>query len=53
VQASSLMHDRLRSQGKQVEFVRFPKLDHYLEDSEARANMLGRSDAFLRSAMKM
>jgi dipeptidyl aminopeptidase/acylaminoacyl peptidase len=53
VNASSLMHDRLRDLGKPVEFVRYPKLDHYLEDSDARVDMLLRSDSFLRSALKL
>lgn len=53
IRASSLMESRLREQGKPVEFVRYQGLDHYLEDSQARADMLRRSEAFLRSALKM
>ena len=48
---SRLMRDRLRDAGRQVELVEFPGLDHQLEDSAARARMLGRSDAFLRQAL--
>jgi dipeptidyl aminopeptidase/acylaminoacyl peptidase len=47
------MEDRLRGAGKKVELVVYPKLDHGLQDSEARADMLRRSDQFLRAAMKM
>lgn len=43
-----LMQDKLRGAGKQVEFVEFPGLDHYLLNSAARARLLGESDAFLR-----
>ncbi len=53
VNASTLMRNRLRASGKQAELVVYPKLDHQLEDSNARADMLMRSEAFLRSAMKM
>ncbi|MFK3891058.1 alpha/beta hydrolase family protein [Sphingomonas sp. NPDC079357] len=45
---SRLMDKRLRAAGKQSTLVEFPKLDHQLDDSEARAQMLSRSDAFLR-----
>ena len=48
---SRRMADRLRSAGKKVELVEFSKLDHYLEDSEARATMLRKADAFLRSSL--
>jgi len=46
-----LMRDRLRSAGKQVDFVEFPGLDHQLYDAEARTKMLSTSDAFLRKAL--
>ena len=46
-----LMKDRLKDAGKRVEYVEFEKLDHYLDDSSARAVMLSKSDAFLREAM--
>jgi hypothetical protein len=37
----------------QHELVTWPDLDHHLEDSAARPEMLRRSDAFLRRAMRM
>jgi dienelactone hydrolase len=49
VQQSRLMADRLRSAGKSVELVVYPKLDHQLDDSDARADMLRKADAFLRA----
>lgn len=48
---SKVMADRLRDANKPVELVVYPGLDHQLEDSAARADMLRRSDAFLRTAM--
>ena len=45
------MDQRLRAAGRQSELVTFPGLDHQLDDSEARADMLRRSDAFLRQAL--
>lgn len=53
VQASRLMADRLTDAGKKPELVIYPALDHDLEDSAVRADMLGKSDAFLRKAMGM
>jgi dipeptidyl aminopeptidase/acylaminoacyl peptidase len=50
---SRMMEDRLKSAGKSVELVVYPKLDHYLMDSSVRAEMLRRSDAFLRAALKI
>ena len=46
-----LMRDRLRAAGRDVELVVFPGLDHQLDDSAARADMLRRTDAFLRTAL--
>lgn len=43
--------DRLRTAGKKVELVIYPKLDHYLEDSQVRADLLRKSDAFLRASL--
>ena len=51
VAQSRFMHDQLRDAGRQSELVIFPGLDHSLEDSEARTQMLRRSDAFLRRAL--
>jgi Dipeptidyl aminopeptidases/acylaminoacyl-peptidases len=53
VTESRFMAGKLKSAGKRVDYVEFPKLDHYLEDSRVRADMLRRSDAFLRSSMGM
>jgi len=50
---SRLMDDRLRDAGRPSELVVFPNLDHQLEDSAARADMLRRSDAFLRRALNI
>ncbi len=48
---SRLMADKLRDAGKKVEFVEFKGLDHQLDDSDARAQMLEKADAFLHTAM--
>jgi dipeptidyl aminopeptidase/acylaminoacyl peptidase len=50
IRQSRLMADRLRGSGKRVELVVYEKLDHQLEDSKARADLLRRSDAFLRAS---
>jgi len=47
---SQLMASALKSAGREVELVIFDALDHYLDDSAARATLLSRSDAFLRTA---
>jgi dipeptidyl aminopeptidase/acylaminoacyl peptidase len=51
VRQAQLMRDRLRDAGRTVELVEFPALDHYLMDNGARAQLLRRSDAFLRQAL--
>ncbi|WP_444854951.1 alpha/beta hydrolase family protein [Sphingosinicella sp.] len=51
IQQSRAMRDRLRDAGRTVELVEFPALDHYLMDSSARAQLLQRSDAFIRQAL--
>ncbi|HEX8644589.1 MAG TPA: S9 family peptidase [Allosphingosinicella sp.] len=48
---SRLMRERLSEAGREVALVVFPGLDHYLDDSEARARMLRESDAFLRARL--
>lgn len=48
---SRLMASRLRSAGKQVEYVEFKGLDHKLEDDTVRTQMLDKSDTFLRTAL--
>lgn len=53
VAESRLMESRLKSAGKAVEFVEFKGLDHQLDDDSARTELLKRTDAFLRNAMKM
>lgn len=53
VTQSRLMDDRLREAGVEHELLIFDKLDHYLEDSVARARLLSTSDAFLRKSLGM
>jgi dipeptidyl aminopeptidase/acylaminoacyl peptidase len=53
IRQSKEMADRLASAGVPHELVTWPDLDHQLEDSAARAEMLRKSDAFLRRAMGM
>jgi dipeptidyl aminopeptidase/acylaminoacyl peptidase len=50
---SKSMAARLRSVGGSCELVTWDNLDHYLEDSDARAQMLHQSDEFLRKALGM
>ena len=47
---SQRMDERLAAAGVKHEFLSFESLDHQLEDSAARAEVLSRSDAFLRAA---
>jgi dipeptidyl aminopeptidase/acylaminoacyl peptidase len=53
VRHARLMHDRLKGAGGRSELVVFEGLDHQLRDSDARAQMLRRSDAFLRTALNI
>lgn len=53
ISQSRLMEDKLKSAGKRNELIVFPGLDHYLDDSGARAQMLARSNDFIRSAFAM
>lgn len=53
VAESRLMADKLAAAGKKHELVVYPKLEHSLEDSKVRTEMLGKSDAFLRSSLGM
>ena len=48
---SRRMHDRLNDAGGSTELVVYEGLDHGLRDSEVRAQMLERSDNFLREAL--
>jgi dipeptidyl aminopeptidase/acylaminoacyl peptidase len=50
---SRLMAARLKGAGKKVELYEYKGLDHQLEDSQTRADMLAKSDAFLRRALNM
>lgn len=47
---SRLMKEKLSDAGRTAELIVYPELDHYLSNATARADMLRRSDAFLRSA---
>ena len=53
INQSKLMRDKLSDAGVRNELITYPKLDHQLEDSAARADLLRRSDAFLRTALKI
>ena len=53
IKQSQLMESRLKSAGKEVTLVTFDDLDHQLPDSKARAELLRRSDAFLRKTFGM
>jgi dipeptidyl aminopeptidase/acylaminoacyl peptidase len=48
---SKRMQARLKSAGGRSELVTWDKLDHRLEDSSARSDMLRKADGFLRQAM--
>jgi dienelactone hydrolase len=51
VAESRTMASRIQAAGGKVDLVVFPALDHQLDDSRARADMLDRSDGFLRNAL--
>ncbi|MEA3011163.1 MAG: hypothetical protein QOJ91_2855 [Sphingomonadales bacterium] len=53
INQSRMMQDRLKAAGAQSDLIVYAGLDHQLEDSLARADMLKRSDAFLRKALKI
>jgi len=48
---SRRMHDRLTDAGHSSELIVYEGLDHQLNDSSVRAQMLERSDSFLREAL--
>lgn len=50
---SRLMVSRLGNAGVKPQFVEYDGLDHYLEDSTVRADLLGKADAFFRKSMGM
>jgi dipeptidyl aminopeptidase/acylaminoacyl peptidase len=47
------MAARLRSAGANCELVTWDELDHYLDDSAARTQMLRKIDEFLRKSVGM
>ncbi len=51
IRQARLMRDQLREAGRPVELIEYPQLDHQLQDSAARIQMLQRSDAFIRQAL--
>lgn len=51
VAESRLMLARLKAAGGKADLVVFPGLDHQLDDGGARAQMLDRADAFLRTSL--
>lgn len=48
---SRLMERKLKSAGRSVELIEFKGLDHQLADDAARTQMLGKADAFLKTAL--
>jgi dipeptidyl aminopeptidase/acylaminoacyl peptidase len=53
ISQSLRMADKLKAVGARCELVTWDDLDHDLDDSSARAEMLSKSDAFLRQAFGM
>lgn len=51
VAQSKAMDSALRKSGKQVELIIYKKLDHQLEDSAARADLLRKSDEFFKKIL--
>ncbi len=51
VRESRVMAARLKSAGREVDYVEYKGLDHYLIDSTVRAEMLDRADSFLRRVL--
>lgn len=50
---SRLMVARLRDAGRAAQLIEYPGLSHQLDDSKARADMLAKTDAFLRQALAL
>ena len=48
-----MMAARLKSANKSVDYIEFDGLDHQLDDGDARAQLLDRSDAFLRRSLAL
>lgn len=53
IRESRYMDSQLHKAGRRSQLVEYQGLDHQLDDSKARADMLARSDAFLRQALKL
>jgi acetyl esterase/lipase len=53
IRQSRIMADRLKDAGRRSELVVYPNLDHGLDDSTARIDMLRRTDVFLKQALKL
>lgn len=53
IEESKSMAERMKAVGGRCELVTWDDLDHYLDDSSARALMLGKSEAFLRQSFGM
>lgn len=51
VRESRVMAARLKAAGRDVDYVEYKGLDHQLEDSIVRAEMLDRADSFLKRAL--
>ena len=51
VAQSRMMRDRLKSAGKAVTYLEYPMLDHQLDDSAVRTELLRKSDAHIRAAL--
>jgi dipeptidyl aminopeptidase/acylaminoacyl peptidase len=51
VRESRLMDEKLKAAGHKSELVVYPGLDHQLDDSLVRADMLRRADAFIRASL--
>ncbi len=51
IEQSRAMAAALRGAGKRVELVEFHNLDHQLDDSDVRAQLLAKSAAFLKAAV--
>ena len=53
IRQSRLMRDKLNDAGVRNELIVYDGLDHQLDDNVARTDMLRRTDAFLREALKI
>jgi len=51
VRESRVMASRLKSAGRDVDYVEYKGLDHQLEDSSVRAELLDKADSFLKRAL--